>query len=231
MAGIKSGINGQINNNIITDGLVFYVDPAYKKSYPGSGTASTDLVNSVTGTLQSSGMFENINGGTFDFDGGTNYIEYNHIDITGNFTVSFWANYTSTDTLNIITQNNSGQATFGMYQISDGKIGFWPSSNGYYSSSNEIKANTATNNGNWNNIVLINKGSNLEIYINGSLDNSNSNGVPSPLNGTSNFWVGGAQAGGPKFNGSISITKLYNRALSASEILQNYQAQKERFGL
>ena len=45
MAGIKSGINGQINNNIVTDGLIFYVDPAYKKSYPGSGSTIKNLIN------------------------------------------------------------------------------------------------------------------------------------------------------------------------------------------
>ena len=68
MAGIKTGISGQINNNIITDGLVFYVDPAYKRSYPGSGTNINNLITpSITGSLESGTTFETNNNGIFSF--------------------------------------------------------------------------------------------------------------------------------------------------------------------
>ena len=61
MAGVKTGISGQINNNIVTDGLVFYIDPAYKKSYPESGTTCNGLINDIEGTLSTSNIFENSN--------------------------------------------------------------------------------------------------------------------------------------------------------------------------
>jgi hypothetical protein len=155
-------------------------------------------------------------------DGTDDYINCGHINLTGAFSLSFWTKYTTTSVVNVITQNNSGEATFGMYQLTDGKIRFWVTSSGSYNASNEITANTATNNGNWNNIILINDGTNLKIYINGSLDNSSSNGVSSPYNGTANFWIGGVEAGGSTFNGSISNVSVWNTALTSSQVSEIY---------
>ena len=50
MPGISAGLGGQVNNNIVTDGLVFYMDPAYKSSYSRTGTTTTDIVSQITGT-------------------------------------------------------------------------------------------------------------------------------------------------------------------------------------
>ena len=155
---------------------------------------------------------------SMDFDG-SSYIDVEHLNLTGAFSLSFWANYTTTGNgINIISQNQTSQATFGMYQLTDGKIRFWVTSSGSYNASNEITANTATNNGNWNNIILINDGTNLKIYINGSLDNSSSNGVSSPYNGTANFWIGGSQAGGAKFEGKLNAVSIFDYALSPSQV-------------
>ena len=55
--------------NIIEDGLVFAVDAANKKSYPGSGTTWIDLAGSNNGTLTNGPTFDSGNGGSFDFDG------------------------------------------------------------------------------------------------------------------------------------------------------------------
>ena len=44
MPGISAGLGGQVNNNIQTDGLVFYIDAAYKKSYPKAGSTWYDLI-------------------------------------------------------------------------------------------------------------------------------------------------------------------------------------------
>jgi hypothetical protein len=167
---------------------------------------------------------------SMDFDG-SSYVEVGHLNLTRAFSLSFWGNYTTSGNgINIISQNQTGQATFGMYQLTDGKIRFWVTSSGSYNASNEITANTATNNGNWNNIILINDGTNLKIYINGILDNSSSNGVSSPYNGTANFWIGGSQAGGAKFEGKIDAVSIYNYALSASQITTLYGSSSTGIG-
>ena len=63
MPGISAGLGGQVNNNIQTDGLIFYVDSAYKKSYLGSGTTWNDLGGSNNGTLYAIDIFGNIQTG------------------------------------------------------------------------------------------------------------------------------------------------------------------------
>ena len=68
MAGVKTGISGQINNNIVTDGLVYYLDPAYKISYPGTGTTITDIEGNLNATMNGT-AFSSVNNGVLDFDG------------------------------------------------------------------------------------------------------------------------------------------------------------------
>ena len=59
---------------IVTDSLLFAVDPANNPSYPGSGTNTNDLRSSTTGSLKGGTSFISTNGGVFDFDGGNDYI-------------------------------------------------------------------------------------------------------------------------------------------------------------
>ena len=61
--------------NIIEDGLVFAVDAANKKSYPGSGTTWADLAGSNNGTLINGPTFDSGNGGSIVFDGTNDYSE------------------------------------------------------------------------------------------------------------------------------------------------------------
>ena len=77
MAGDKTGISGQINNNIVTDGLVFYVDPAYKKSWTGPDSSTVnDLISTPIGSIinDTSGSY-GINE-SFAFDGTDDYIDF-----------------------------------------------------------------------------------------------------------------------------------------------------------
>jgi hypothetical protein len=93
MAGVRTGISGQINNNIVTDGLVFYIDPAYKISYPGTGTSVENTIFSSTGTMSATGMFDTSNQGTFVFDGAGDNIDFadnSTYDITDATSVFGW---------------------------------------------------------------------------------------------------------------------------------------------
>ena len=232
MAGIKSGINGQINNNIVTDGLVFYVDPAYKKSYPGSGTTSTDLVNSVTGTLQSSGMFENTNNGVFDFDGATNYIDFGNADelnITEFITISAWvkASSSSTDRCYVAKRGTSGNA-YQISQYSNKAIGLsiWIGS-----SRKDLLGTTNHVQDVWYHVVGTYNGSYMRVYVNGVEENNQAQ-IGSIDTTTNTFRIAAENFSSAYwFNGKISSVQIYNRALLAGDVFQNYQAQKERFGL
>ena len=84
------------NPNIVTDKLVFCLDAANTKSYPGSGTDWKDLSSQGNnGTLTNSPTYvPNSNGGYFDFDGTNDYINANTAlpdsFFLGNSTISFW---------------------------------------------------------------------------------------------------------------------------------------------
>mgnify|MGYP001475219406 CR=1 FL=1 len=91
--GMSFGISAETGNNIQTDGLIFYVDAAYKKSYSGSGNTVVDLVNSNTGTSSSSPTFNA--GGYWEFDSSTSddfIFSTNplHSNSVTSFTVSTW---------------------------------------------------------------------------------------------------------------------------------------------
>jgi hypothetical protein len=82
----------------------------------------------------------------------------------------------------------------------------------------------------WYNVVGNYDGSRARIYINGILSSISTNsGITSALSG---FTLGNGSAGGNSYwKGNIANTQIYNRALSAQEVLQNYNATKGRFGL
>ena len=85
---------------IITDGLVFYMDAANKRCYPGSGTTVNNLIDSNSGTLLNGTAFSTNNNGYFDFDGTNDYINFGDSDTytfgdgstDSTMTVSAWVN-------------------------------------------------------------------------------------------------------------------------------------------
>jgi hypothetical protein len=88
-------------------------------------------------------------------------------------------------------------------------------------------------NSGWNNVVAVYDGSNKYLYINGYCQGWSiacTGTVTQSAAGTS--WIGcyGTNGGYP-FNGKIAITQIYNKALSANEILQNFNAYRKRFGI
>ena len=84
---------------IVTDGLVFAVDAANTKSYPGSGTTWSDLIRDKDATLTNNPTFSSTNGGVIQFDGTDDYALTTFSDIytyMGAFTISYWIKTTST---------------------------------------------------------------------------------------------------------------------------------------
>ena len=62
--------------DIITDGLVFALDPGSERCYPGTGTPVYNLINNATGNLRNGTTYITSNGGAFDFDGTDDYISF-----------------------------------------------------------------------------------------------------------------------------------------------------------
>ncbi len=237
-----SGRVGSITTDIIADGLVFNMDAANRASYPKTGTTATDTVNNNVGTLNGTTFISTTGSGIFDFDGADDYINCGNdssLEITGNFTISAWVNLRNfTNSYNRLigkanTANNRCNYGMGFYGYKPGIIanesGTWLEFPSGYNS-------TALSIGVWSHIIGVYDGTNVLFYINGSLDTTSSASgfnIATAASATSgqNLYIGANTAGAENFHGDIGPIQIYNRALSPTEILHNYNALKGRFGL
>jgi hypothetical protein len=214
---------------IITDGLVLYLDAANTRSYPGSGTAWNDLSRSGNnGTLTNGPTFSSGNGGSIVFDGADDYVQTSNTSFNSStIAVSVWINRSTTaTTFPVIASKEGVSSGWILHIINTNKI-FWKINN---NNSTAITTTSSLTVGLWYNIVGIYTGSQLAVYINGILDSTTSDSTGINSNSTT-LRIGEYQTTGNAYRGNIANIQIYNRALSSTEILQNYNATKGRFGL
>jgi hypothetical protein len=244
---------------LVTNGLVLYLDAANSLSYPGSGTIWTDLSRSqVSGSLLNGSTYNSANNGSIVFDGTNDYANLGNIfnfELTSSFTISTWFKTTKTGA---VTSNIIGKCKLQVspsdytgYQIGmnvgtgnsgdAGKFGFVIVSSPFSNPGSIMRRQTTTstyNNENWVNGTVTYDGSSTRngmlIYMNGilaTMENFDSTSLTGTIITNANFEVGARDGTQQPFNGSVSNATVYNRALSADEVLQNYNATKGRFGL
>ena len=209
-----------ISGGVVTDGLVLALDAGVSRSYPGSGTTWTDLSgNGNNGTLVNGPTFNSGNGGSIVFDGVNDYINAGTPSISvGKLTINVWMRITSGSLIQHIV--DSAFNSWHLAILTDNRPYF-------YNGSTYHTGAPAINVGQWYMITGV-QGETLDIYINGVLGQS----IASNINVTTNNVILGAWQSGPRpLNGNISNTQIYNRALTAAEVQQNYNALKSRFGL
>jgi len=220
--------------NTVTNGLVLSLDAAKKDSYPGSGTVWRDISgNGNSGSLVNGPTYSSGNGGSFIFDGVDDYADLGNILFTNitNTTLDIWFNVqTFTGNRAIFTKGAQGagsDTTWASWIISGTtqiRIRFFNSSN----ASNFVSTLNLTSNV-WYNTVVTYDNSNIVLYNNGSLVET------APLTGLLKNCTHPIRIANDLYGNTCNMTcsgfKIYNRALSASEILQNYNAQKSRYGL
>ena len=224
------------NKPIVTDGLVFYVDAANKVSYPGSGTTWTDLAGSNDGTLTNGPTFDSGNGGSIVLDGSNDYVSipptnFNTV-LTNTITLETFINISNTSGYQLIGggQDNTlyrYTAAFNWNQSGQSKLGF-----DLEAASGQVRllsSSTYTSN-NWLHLVGTYDGSTAKFYVNNILEDTDS-GTSGNVNDFDGFILGRDinLSAGRVFNGKMACYKVYNRALSASEVFQNYNALKNRF--
>ena len=216
--------------NMVTDGLVFLMDAGNVQSYPGSGTTWYDAVGSNDGAITGATYSSN-NGGYFTFDGTDDYVDFGNTNnqTTNDFSISLWFKTSATTGCLIAKGGVSGQSKSG-YKIdmNAGNIGIY-----HVDQENDVFSTSESgyNNGNWHHIVNTNdRDGNALVYFDGALKDTQAISSMSSLNNSYNLFIG-KQDNGAFFNGNINIVKIYNRGLTAAEVLQNYNAHKSRFGL
>jgi hypothetical protein len=215
------------NGKIVTDGLVLCLNAADKNSYPGSGTTWTDVASTNNGTLTNGPTFNSANGGSIVFDGVDDYINCgnaSNLQITIG-TISAWVK-TSTpggSFRSIIAKQNA----WGLFVADSILVTYDWGNVATRSTGINIADNT------WKYVAMTftetsgTPSNNAIIYLNGNavltttIKNSNQ---------SVNVQIAEANAN-QYLNGNIAIASIYNRVLSTSEIVQNYNAQKSRFNL
>jgi hypothetical protein len=230
-------INGIIHSGqkIVTNGLVLHLDAAQLRSYPTTGTTWTDLsANGNTGTLTNGPTFDSNNGGSIVFDGTNDYI--NVVDNSFNsttFSVCAWVkwnNPTDGARREIFSKFVGGLPSFQIRkELATNVYGIIMR----YSDNTTTTLIGSVPSTNWVFIAIsYNKVNNL-FYLNNSLVSSASNTKDLKTDASIDVAIGVAPFSPLQyyFNGNISAVYVYNRGISATEIGQNYNATKSRYGL
>ena len=223
--------------DIVTDGLIFAIDAGSTRSYPGSGTAVTDLVGANNGTLTNGVGFDSANGGSFIFDGADDYINLSTLSSSMNssaFTIgtvikidSFASSSSSRPYIsNWNSWSPGSQKGFLLrtFTTSNKSSFSWCDGTNYTS----LTSTTEMSLGKYYYVCVTYSSSGVKIYVNGVLEGTSS----SLLGGVvfeSNTRMGFGTINTGYFDGNIASTYIYNNALTAAEVLQNYNAQKNRF--
>jgi len=226
---------------IVQNGLVLYLDAGNRKSYPGSGTAWNDLSgNGYTGTLTNGPTFDGNNGGSISFDGVNDYVTTGQTfdsvtPINGFFagnntrwSVSSWfrpdTSNATTGTIIGKSGGTGGSATFIVWEAG--------TTLNVRLRGGTTLAITTSMTTDWHDVVVTWDGTTARAYYDGNFINT-------VAVGTANLQSFPLAVGATSIDSGTSVymlgrtadLKVYNRPLTAQEVLQNYNATRSRFGV
>ena len=207
---------------IVTDGLVICLDAANTKSYPGSGTTWTDTIGGNVGTLTNGPTFNSANGGYIAFDGTDDYTSFSSYSqpaysTSTSFTWYVWV-YPLENSNDVVIGNRGTDSNF--TKLTTNKFEYFNDNVGGAMTLNE-----------WQNICITKNGTSFTYYKNGSSTATETSTITKT---STDFFVGGdprPSSTAECSNCRIAAVLVYNKALTAAEVLQNYNAYKRRFEL
>lgn len=222
----------------VPNGLVFNLDPSNFYTYPKNGTTVSDLKGNATGTIGGNLIWNSTAVGSFLLDGNADYIDFGKTPAnfpTGDISIFMWVRPTTlTNGWNIILtkwfQDNAGTGGY-----SDFHYAIYPSGGNYYqnlytTTQSNLFGSTALAINNWYQMGFTISNGTMQMYINAIPD-----GLPRTNSRTnytqSNLWLGEARTGVGGFIGNIGSVLIYNRAITADEVFQNFNTTKHKYGL
>jgi hypothetical protein len=245
------------NNGVVRDGLVFYADPSNQRSWlgPDSNTVNS-LVKNITGSIAANTSGSYGLNTSFEFDGTDDLINLDFVpqtDLSINFTLLSWANIpalanngygTVTGVYDFVNTGGQNRARFFQRIERSGAnylhfVGFGTEQISA-AANPTIISNFSVNT--WVNLAVTYDGTNIKMYSNGDLDGTVNAGSIGNLPPQGNFdgklYIGATNrlnsdnvthVIGNTLIGKVGPIQIYNKALSASEVTQNYNALKNRF--
>lgn len=229
---------GNIAPNIIKDGLVVCLDAANTKSYTSGSTTWNDISRGENnGILTNGPTFNSANGGSIVFDGNNDFVNLGNksvLNFTINFTLALWIKLNATNNgQTIISKNEAGGYGIIYKFASSQKIETWYYINGSYRFAGDLATNYTI--GKWYYITSTFDGTDVRFFRNGSLIQTVNSPGSVTLTNEPLVLAANPNSSGTVFqdffNGSIAAVHIYNKSLTTSEVLQNYNATKSRFGL
>lgn len=217
----------------VTNGLVVYFDTGNSKSYTSGSATCTDISNTGNnGSLVNSPTFDGNNGGSIVLNGSSQVINIANnstLNVTSQISLEAWIYPTKNSGYqNVISKSSSAASNGYIYPRTDNgwtqsvfylNVGGWSTLSATWPSINR-----------WHHTIGTYDGSNMRIYINGMQAASKSQTGTISTN-TNQLVIGNQPAYNEYYGGRIGIIKMYNRALTTTEVLQNFNATRARFGV
>ena len=222
---------------LVSDSQQIFLDAANVRSYPGSGTTWFDLSgNNNDGTLTNGPTFDTNYNGSILFDGVNDTVDCGAVPKIGSsltaLTVSAWVRPTTAATKCILENGTTFNTnTFYLFQENASNFSF-----SVFGSGQDLIQTPGTYSLNvWYNLVGVwSSGKRLKFYSNGIESTggvTTGSAQTSLINGNTNLFIGARAWSSFQFAGNISCVNIYNRVLSADEILQNFNAFRGRYGI
>ena len=209
----------------VTSGLVLELDAGNIKSYQSGSTTWYDKSgNGYNGTLTNGPTFNTGSLGSIVFDGVDDYVELNSNSIlagTTPFTIESFYRITGTTNGEIFGNYGPGYTSGNLWFA--GRYGIWIN-NSVYATNSPLPLGTYCM------TATRNSTGDIKLYINGNL-NATGN-LPSSIPSNINFRIGSdVNTFAEQLTGNLYTLKVYNRELSSSEVQQNFNATRARFGI
>jgi hypothetical protein len=216
--------------SIVTTGLVLCVDAGNPRSYSGSGTQWNDATSSGFNFALTNGpVYSSSNLGSFTFDGVNDFASAsdNTALNTQTPTVEVWVKTNATTQNGFWFEKGTVNSQYALFQ--EGGLIQWRMNIGGVTN---LSTTTASfmNTSNWFQVVGTYTSGSRILYINGVQVNSDAQTGTISTN-ASGMYIGSYNSGGYYYNGALSICRVYNRVLSAAEVLQNFNATRGRYGI
>ena len=221
-------VSAAAGEDYVTDGLAFNIDCLDTDSYPGSGTTWTSTVNATNiGTLNGDTL---LTGGHMHFDGADDFVEFvtTSNSITSDpFSIEVWFNPTTSSHDVVFANSTANGGGFYAKTIVE-RMYMYGTSSGY-----AYRVSPAWTVGQWWHMVITIDGTTIQLYQNAvDIGFEHNSGDPAYVVSTTNpFFIANDSAGGGDFEGDIDIVRMYDKVLSSEEVTQNWDAEKDRFGL
>lgn len=214
---------------IVSSGLILHLDAGNPTSYPGSGNTWYDLSgNGKNATLYNTPTYSPSDGGTLYFNSAlSQYAQGPGLGSRSNWTITIWAyalQFQGGDRA-FFTDVYGNWLNFAIREGSTGPYGAFVGANGLWSPTSEYAASTNT----WYNITATWDGTNLKLYINGTLQQTATPGTTS-LGDNLGYRIARRWDNPDYSDVKIPVAMAYDRALTSGEIVQNFDALKSRYG-